>query len=207
METNILNSKGQQKGAVDLPENIFKATGKNSLIHEVIQAYLANQRKGTHETLTRGNVSGGGKKPWKQKHTGRARSGSSRSPLWRGGGIIFGPHPRSYRVGLPHKKIEQALALSLTSKFESGDLVITERPSLEKGKTKEVTEWRKSVGLEEKTLLVLKEKDDNLTRCSRNLKDFKLIEWKSLHPYHILDAKKVAIEPEVIECLKMNGQS
>ena len=207
MELDIITALGSKKGAISLPENLFGVKGKNSLVHEVIQAYLANQRKGTHETLTRSGVSGGGKKPWKQKHTGRARAGTSRSPLWRGGGIIFGPHMRSYRTDIPHKKVEQALSMSLSSKLQEGDLLVIEKPVLEKGKTKEVSQWRKNVGLNDKTLFILKEKDENLSRCSRNIKDFKLMVWTQIHPYHILDAKKVALEPEVIECLKTNGPS
>ena len=121
---------------LNLPDRLFGVDLANiHLIHEVVQAYLANQRKGTHSSLTRSEVSGGGKKPWKQKHTGRARSGSTRSPLWRGGGIIFGPKPRSYRRDLPGKKIKAALAQVLSAKLKSGELVVCEKPKMEKAKT------------------------------------------------------------------------
>src|SRR3989344_3208552 len=108
MEINVLNSKGEVTGKANLPEGLDSVKVNRHLVHEVVRAYLANQRKGTHSTLTRTEVSGGGKKPWKQKHTGRARAGSSRSPLWRGGGIIFGPQPRSYRIDLPHAQVKAA---------------------------------------------------------------------------------------------------
>ena len=202
MEIDILKSDGKLEGKAQLPEHIA-ASGKLSrpLVHEVVTAYLANQRKGTHSTLTRTEVSGGGKKPWKQKHTGRARSGSSRSPLWRGGGIIFGPKPRSYRVDIPKAKIKAALFQVLAEKAESGNLVVSEKPQLPQPKTKVVSQWIKKLSLPVSSLLVVDKNDENLTLASRNIKGFQWIECRHLHPYHILSAKKIVMTPEAVKCL------
>lgn len=203
MEVNVIDAEGKVKEKRELSSPLFSAPLKNSFVlHEVVRAYLANQRKGTHSTLTRTEVSGGGKKPWKQKHTGRARSGSTRSPLWRGGGIIFGPKMRSYRIDLPQAKVKRALSESLSSKANSGDLVVSEKPILEKPKTKLLCEWLKKRGLEAKTLLVLKQKDEILSLASRNLKNFKWILWDHIHPYHVLGAKKIVLTEEVFNGLK-----
>src|SRR3989338_3711360 len=132
MEIEQLNSEGKSTGKARLPESWFADSKMNRhLVHEVVTAYLANQRKGTHSTKTRSEVSGGGKKPWKQKHTGRARAGSSRSPLWRGGGIIFGPKPRSYRRDLPQAKVRIALIQILAEKAKTGTIVVSEKPNLD----------------------------------------------------------------------------
>src|SRR5688572_27469049 len=109
LSLEVINIKGEKTGNVDLSEKVFKAQAPVAVVHEVVNAFLANQRRGTHSTKNRGEVSGGGLKPWKQKHTGRARAGSTRSPLWRHGGIIFGPKPRSYFQGLPVEKKKIAL--------------------------------------------------------------------------------------------------
>lgn len=155
MEISVIDSEGKVKGKRELNNPLFSAPLKNSFVlHEVVRAYLANQRKGTHSTLTRTEVSGGGKKPWKQKHTGRARSGSTRSPLWRGGGIIFGPKMRSYRIDLPKHKVELALSEALSSKANSGELLVSEKPILEKPKTKLLCAWLKNRGLGDRKSVV-----------------------------------------------------
>ncbi|MBI2119062.1 MAG: 50S ribosomal protein L4 [Elusimicrobia bacterium] len=203
MEISVIDSEGKVKGKRELNNPLFSAPLKNSFVlHEVVRAYLANQRKGTHSTLTRTEVSGGGKKPWKQKHTGRARSGSTRSPLWRGGGIIFGPKMRSYRIDLPKHKVELALSEALTSKANSGELLVSEKPILEKPKTKLLCAWLKNRGLGDKTLLVLNQKDEDLSLAARNLKNFKWILWNHLHPYHVLQAKKIVFTEEVFNGIK-----
>ncbi|OGR51905.1 MAG: 50S ribosomal protein L4 [Elusimicrobia bacterium RIFCSPLOWO2_02_FULL_39_32] len=203
MEISVIDSEGKVKGKRELNNPLFSAPLKNSFVlHEVVRAYLANQRKGTHSTLTRTEVSGGGKKPWKQKHTGRARSGSTRSPLWRGGGIIFGPKMRSYRIDLPKHKVELALSEALSSKANSGELLVSEKPILEKPKTKLLCAWLKNRGLGDHTLLVLNQKDEDLSLAARNLKNFKWILWNHLHPYHVLQAKKIVFTEEVFNGIK-----
>lgn len=204
MEINVLNAEGKVSGKVAWPEQ--RLSGENAkvnrhLAHEVVRAYLANQRSGTHSTLTRTEVSGGGKKPWKQKHTGRARSGSSRSPLWRGGGIIFGPKPRSYRMDIPKQKIKIAFNEILADKVKNGQVVVSDKPRLEKTKTKEVFQWLKKLDLPMNSLLVVDKKDEKLNLASRNLQDFMIVEFQNLHPYYLLKAGKIIFTPEAVKCL------
>lgn len=201
MEVDVLNLEGEAKGKANLPDSLAKGKENKHLLYEVVRAYLANQRKGTHSTLGRSEVRGGGKKPWRQKHTGRARSGTSRSPLWRGGGIIFGPKPRSYRIDLPKGKIKGSLGQVLSAKLRRGDLVVAEKPVLEEAKTKKVTEWLKKLSLPEKSLLVVKDRDEKLLLATRNLPHFSVRQCSTLHPYHVLSAQKVVFTPEAVQCL------
>ena len=201
MEIDILDVKGKVSGKKALPESVAGAKPNKHLMHEVVTAYLANQRQGTHKVLTRGNVQGGGKKPWKQKHTGRARAGTIRSPLWRGGGIIHGPVPRDYRVDLPNAKVKAALHQALSVKAKAGELVVAEAPKLAEAKTKNVTSWMKTLSLPQKVLLVVEKSDAKLSLASRNLKDFEVRERKHLHAYQVLGAKKVVLTPESAEAI------
>ncbi|OGR83321.1 MAG: 50S ribosomal protein L4 [Elusimicrobia bacterium RIFCSPLOWO2_01_FULL_54_10] len=196
MDINILDSKGKVSGKQTLPESIANAKPDKHLAHEVVTAYLANQRKGTHAVLTRAEVTGGSRKPWKQKHTGRARAGTTRSPLWRKGGIIHGPQPRDYRITLPQAKVRAVLLQALSAKATSGDLIVADAPKLEQPKTKAVTAWLKSLSLPVKSLLVLEKKDSKLSLAARNLSDFEIMERKHLHAYQVLGAKKVVLTPE-----------
>lgn len=198
MKVDILNSDGKVSGKADLPDHLYREKLNRHLVHEVVTAYLSNQRMGTHSTLTRSEVQGSGKKPWKQKHTGRARAGTSTSPLWRGGGIIFGPKPRSYRVDLPKAKIKSALFQLLSAKVGSGAVIVSEKPQLEDAKTKKIAAWLKKLSLPEKSLLVLEKKDEKLSLASRNLNCFRIMEWRNLHPYHILESQKIIFTPEAL---------
>ncbi len=196
MDIDILNPQGKSTGKKALSETIASIKPNKHLVHEVVRAYLANQRQGTHATLTRGNVSGGGKKPWKQKHTGRARAGTSRSPLWRGGGIIQGPMPRNYTIPIPQAKVKAALNQILFIKAKAGELVVADAPKMDKVKTKSITQWLKALSLPQKSLLVLEKNDAKISLAARNLTDFKIMERKHLHPYQVLNAKKVVFTPE-----------
>jgi large subunit ribosomal protein L4 len=202
MEIDIINNEGKAKGKAKLPETLAAAGKLNPhLVHEVVKAYLANQRLGTHSTLTRSEVTGGGKKPWKQKHTGRARQGSIRSPLFRKGGIIGGPKPRDYRENIPQAKVKNALLQILASKAASGAMVVSEAPQLAAPKTKLVSQWLKAMSAGNKSLLVLDKKDAKLAQASRNLPNFAWIECKHLHPVHVLGVKKIIFTPEAVKCL------
>ena len=201
MDLNILDASGKVSGTVQLPEKISGASVNRNLLHEVVTAYLANQRKGTHSSKTRSEVSGSMKKPWKQKHTGRARAGTSTSPLWKGGGIIFGPKPRSYRRDLPKSKVRAALAQAISSKATGGDIVVYGKPDLKEVKTKLFVSWMKGLNLPGKTLLVLDKSDGKIAQASRNLPDFRVIECRNLHPYDVLHAKKIVFTPEAVQCL------
>ncbi len=196
MEINILDASGKVTGKKAMPETIAGVKPNKHLIHEVVTAYLANQRQGTHSTLTRGEVRGGGKKPWKQKHTGRARAGTSRSPLWRGGGIIQGPKPRDYSIGIPKQKVKAALHQILSVKAQAGEIVVAEAPVMKIPKTKTITSWLKTLSMPEKVLFVTEKADPKFTLATRNLSDFKIMERRSLHPYQVMNARKIIFTPE-----------
>ena len=201
MEVQIYKD-GKSNGTANLPDEVFAVAKVNKhLVHEVVRAYLQNQRKGTQSTLTRSEVSGGGKKPWKQKHTGRARSGSTRSPLWRHGGIIHAPKPRSYRTDLPGSKIRVALTHALSAQALAGNVIVSELPALKQAKTKLVAEWLKKLSFPRKTLVVVDKRDENFVIASKNIPDFEWVEYKHLHPYHILNAKKIVLTPEAVKSL------
>ena len=203
MEINVLDASGKVQGTASVPEKIQAAGKPNAhMLHEVVQSYLANQRKGTHKTLTRSMVSGSSKKPWKQKHTGRARAGTSTSPLWRGGGIIHGPQPRSYRVDLPQAKVQGALLQSLFDKFSQGQVVVSSKPVLEKAKTKAVAQWIKNFGVDGSLLFVLDKKDDHFSLASRNIQKFSWVEARNLHAYDVLKAQKIIFTPEALQSLQ-----
>ena len=136
MKATVYNQQGEAVGEVELSERVFGAPVNQGLIHQAVVAQLANRRQGTSETKTRSVVAGGGRKPWRQKGTGRARQGSIRSPLWRKGGIVFGPHPRSYRQELPRKMRRAALRAALSARALAGDIVVLDRLDLEAPKTK-----------------------------------------------------------------------
>ncbi len=201
MEVQIYKD-GKSNGTANLPDELFAVAKVNKhLVHEVVRAYLQNQRKGTQSTLTRSEVSGGGRKPWKQKHTGRARSGSTRSPLWRHGGIIHAPKPRSYRTDLPGSKIRVALTHALSAQALAGNVIVSELPALKQAKTKLVSEWLKKLSFPRKTLVVVDKRDENFVVASKNIPDFEWVEYKHLHPYHILNAKKIVLTPEAVKSL------
>ncbi|MBI1292733.1 50S ribosomal protein L4 [bacterium] len=165
----IKNQQGGDAGTVDLASGVFAAEQNAVLVREVYNAYMQNQRQGTHKTKTRGLVSGGGKKPWKQKHTGRARQGSIRAPQWRHGAIIFGPVPRDYREKINSKKKQGAFRALLSAKLERGEVIVVDAISLDAPKTKSVVAFRAAVGAKGKTLIVTAEKNENLVRATANL--------------------------------------
>src|ERR1035437_646893 len=149
METKLLNLKGIEVGSCDMPETIFSVKPDKHFLHEIVKHYLANKHRGTACTKTRAEISGGGKKPWKQKGTGRARSGSTRSPIWRKGGVVFGPKPRSYRQYLPHQKLRQGLIEALSARYAEGAVLVMENLALEAAKTSALNDLRKTLGREE----------------------------------------------------------
>ncbi len=206
MEINILDSEGKVTGQAQLPEHMGglakKAKSANVyLVHEVVKAYLGNRRRGTQSALTRSEVQGGGKKPWKQKHTGRARAGTSSSPLWKGGGIVFAPKPRSYYTGIPQAKVKSALSQVFVERAMLGDIVVSEPPKMEVVKTKSLAAWLKKMSFPKKTLLIVESSEKKLVLAARNLESFEVIPWKHIHPFHLLNARKVVLTSEVLKIL------
>ena len=176
---------------MSLPETVFNAAVNAALLHQAVQRQQANDRQGTHETKTRGDVSGGGKKPWKQKGTGRARQGSTRAPQWRHGGTVFGPHPRSYEQKMPRKQRLAALKGALSVKREDGALRIVEELALEQPRTRVIAELFDQLGAGARTLFVIREHDLNLEKSTRNLPSVKTILAGNLNPSDVLAADTV----------------
>lgn len=192
-EVEVKNIQNEKTGTIALDEPIFGAAVSKGLLHEVVLMQQASMRQGTASTKTKGFVSGGGKKPWKQKGTGRARAGSNRSPIWRGGGTTFGPLPRSYAYDIPKKKSRKALFSALSSKVEEGKLLVLEDLEISEPKTKTMVNLLGRLGLDGKVLLVVSQIQENLDRAARNIPLVKMLEVRQLNVYDLLLADTVVI--------------
>ena len=202
MDTKVLNAKGEEVKTLKLSDKVFGVKPQTTLLHEVVTATLANRRRGTAETLRRGEVSGGGHKPWKQKHTGRARAGSNRSPLWRKGGIIFGPHNRSYRQYLPKTKRHIALAQALSACAAGGQLQVVDSLKLAKPKTSEFATILNALKIPyKKSLVVIEAKDAVLTRAGQNLEGVRVAHVSELNAFDVLKAHRLIITEAAVAAL------
>jgi len=181
----IFDKERNTAGSAELPDNVFGVEVKPHLLHHVVIAQLAGRRAGTHQTKTRHEVSGGGKKPFRQKGTGRARMGTTRSPLMAGGGTVFGPHPRKYDIKVNRKEMKAALRGALSSKAKENQIVLVDDLSLPAPKTKEFLKVASALGLTS-ALLVVDGGDENIILGSRNLKEFKTLPVAGLNVYDIL---------------------
>jgi large subunit ribosomal protein L4 len=199
---DVVNGKNETVDRCELPEAVFAAPVKPHLLHEVVRMQLAARRQGTADTKGRSEVSGGGKKPWKQKGTGRARSGSTRSPLWRHGGTIFGPTPRSYAYGVPKAVRRQALLGALTTKAQAGAIRLLETLSLERPSTKTMAGLLKWAGVSGKALVVLPARDETLEKSARNLPLVQVLTVQGLNVYDILRADTLVLTPEGVQTLR-----
>ena len=195
----VYGPDSQQIDKVDLNEGIFNSTVNPSLIHRAVVMQRASERQGTASTLGRGEVRGGGKKPWKQKHTGRARAGSSRSPIWRGGGAVFGPKPRSYSSTLPKKVYRAALKGALTAKVAAEDLLVMGDLVLSEMKTRRLVQLLSKVGASGKVLLVIDEGLVDLIRIGKNVKNLKVLHGKDLNVYDVLWCDKLVVTRAELE--------
>lgn len=187
MKIAVKNLSNQSVGEVDLPETVFGYPYKQHLIHVAVQAYLAALRSGTHKTKGRGEVSGAGKKLWKQKGTGRARMGSLRSPIWRKGGIVHGPVPRSYEKDLSVGEKRNALKSALSKKLAEGAIVVVDRLDLSSHRTKELATTLSSLGVASKALLVDSFDNENLKRASNNNPLVKTVDAMAVNVYDVID--------------------
>ncbi len=186
VEVDIKDINNNIKGKISLSDEIFRNSASDSIVHTAVVSYLANLRQGTHSTKTRGLVRGGGKKPWRQKKTGRARHGSIRSPIWKGGGIVFGPHPRDYYISLPKGMKKIALYKALTMKLSDNEISVVDSIDLQSPKTKEIKNILKGMGLVNKsTLIILPEKERKLLLAVRNLPKVDIIDVAELNAYHV----------------------
>ncbi len=202
-EVSVYNLQNEEVGRVDLPPTAFEVPLKRHLVWEAVRHYLACARRGTHKTKNRVEVSGGGRKPWRQKGTGRARHGSIRSPLWRGGGTVFGPRPRDYSWHFPKKARRRALASALSEKLREGNLRVVEEITLAEPKTRRAEELvRRGLGLPGKVLLVYHgDVNEGLERATRNHPAIGAIRALQLHAYHVLDHDTVVLSRAAAEAL------
>jgi large subunit ribosomal protein L4 len=202
MEAKVLNLKGAEVGSLKLPEKVFGVKPQPTLLHEVATAYLSNQREGSAHTKTRAEVSGGGKKPWKQKGTGRARHGSSRSPIWRHGGVAWGPRNTvNYRQELPRAKWRLGLAHALSARAADGGLKVLESLALDGAKTKQVAALLKAVKAGKRALIVTEAHDANLVRASKNVEGLKVSLAAHLNAYDVLACRTLIMTKGAIEKL------
>ena len=184
----VLNMAGTEVGTMELSDVLFGGEVNGTVLHAAVRAYLLNQRQGTQSTLTRSEVSGGGRKPWRQKGTGRARQGSTRSPQWTHGGIALGPKPRSYRTDLNKKTKRLALISALTDKVNNGKLIIVDDIKLDSYKTKVMADMFKALGAERKPLVVLPEVDSFIVKSCANIPGAKTCLYNTINVYDILNA-------------------
>jgi len=190
---DVLDIHKRKVGSVQLHDRVFGVEADGPLVHAAVVMQQACARQGTASTLKRGEVSGSGRKPWKQKHTGRARAGSIRSPVWRHGGTVFGPQPRSYAYSLPKKKYRAALQSALSAKLAAGGIVIVSALTLEEPKTRLLAKVLAQMGLTGRTLIVIGEGRSDLERAARNLREVKLIKPQELNVYDVLRHDSIVI--------------
>ena len=198
----IKNLKNEVVGKLDLADAVFAGPVNEGLMHLAVKQYLASLRAGTHKTKTRAEVSGSGKKPWRQKGTGRARVGEIRNPLWRKGGTVFGPRPRDYEAPLPKKMFRAALKSALAKKLQNNQLNVVDAFALESHKTKAFSEALTKLGFGRKVLLIDHQENPNLWLAARNLSDVKLLPNLQVTPYHVLNANHIVFTKAAIEALQ-----
>ncbi len=199
---SVYDMTGKQTGSMELSDAIFGIEPNKAVLHSAVVNYLANQRQGTQSTLTRAEVSGGGKKPWRQKGTGHARQGSTRAPQWTHGGIALGPKPRSYSYTLPKKVRRLAMKSAFSAKVASGDLLVLEALTLETIKTKTVAAMLNALGADRKVILVLPEKDEVAIKSARNIPGVKTALVNTLNVYDILNADKFIVVKDAVAKLE-----
>jgi len=198
----VKNLKNEVVGQLELADAIFAGPINEGLMHDAIKQFLASHRAGTHKTKTRAEVSGSGKKPWRQKGTGRARVGEIRNPLWRKGGTVFGPQPRDYEYRLPRKMFRAALRSALALKLKENQLNVIETFSLQDHKTQALSLALSGLGFNRKILIVDHEENDNFHLAVRNLAEVQLIPNLQVTPYHILNARHVVFSKSAIMALQ-----
>ena len=189
----VFDMAGMEVGTIELADSVFAVAVNAAVLHAAVRAYLLNQRQGTQSTLTRTEVSGGGRKPWRQKGTGRARQGSTRSPQWTHGGVALGPKPRSYRTDLNKKVKRLALKSALSSKVADGSLVIVNAIVATEYKTKVMANMLNALGATGKTLVVLSEKNDMVVKSLSNIAGVKTAYVNTINVYDILNCDKLVI--------------
>lgn len=202
MTVDVVNQQNEKVGSVDLSDELFGGRIKTDLIHESVVRANAAERRGTHATKTRAEVSGSGKKPWRQKGTGRARVGETRNPLWRKGGIVFGPQPRSYDYHLPRKVEKGALRAALATKLRDGAVTVVDALSVGDIKTKAAVEMLKRLGVNGKTLLVDVKPEDKLALSVRNIEGVRLLPSNRISARDVMNTRRVVLTRAALEKLQ-----
>lgn len=192
LQADVYDLGKNKVGTIELDPGIFEAPVKKHLLHDVVNWQLAAKRAGTSSTKTRAEVSGGGAKPWKQKHTGRARAGSRRSPIWRKGGVVFGPKPKDWSYSLPKKVRRGALVSALSSRFGEGAVIVLDSFELPEIKTRQVANFMKDFGFSQ-ALVVIDSENENLSKSARNLREVKVLRDEGLNVYDLLRHKNIVI--------------
>ncbi|GAB6085497.1 50S ribosomal protein L4 [Alkaliphilus crotonatoxidans] len=195
----VFNISGQQVSEMELNDNVFGVKVNEHVLYEVVKNQLANKRQGTQSALTRSEVRGGGRKPWRQKGTGRARHGTIRSPLWSGGGVVFAPKPRDYRYTLPKKVRRLAMKSALTSKVNSNELIVLDELQLTTPKTKDMANILKNLKVDKKALIVMAEKNEAVIKSANNIPGVETTLVNTLNVYDILKYDKFIITKDAVE--------
>lgn len=189
----VVDMAGKKVGTVDLAESIFGIEPNAAVMHQMVVSYLANQRQGTQSALTRAEVSGGGRKPWRQKGTGRARQGSTRAPQWTHGGVVFAPKPRDYSFSVNKKARRLAMKSAFSAKAKAEDIIVLDALSIDSYKTKVIADMLKAIGAEKKALIVLPEVNTKAIRSAKNIPGVKTAQVNTLNVYDLLNADKLII--------------
>jgi len=197
-KVNVYNMLGEQVGEIELNDSVFGVEINHDAIHHVVKNHLANRRQGTQSAKTRAEVRGGGRKPWRQKGTGRARQGSIRSPQWTGGGIVFAPKPRDYSYKVPKKVRRFAMKSALSSKVLNEEIIILDKLSLDEPKTKEMAKILSNIKAGKKALIVMDEKDMNIIKSARNIPNVQVTYVNTLNVYDILHFDSFIITKDAV---------
>ena len=194
LKTNVYDMSGKLVGEIELSEAVFGVTPNQSVVHDMVKNHLANLRQGTQSALTRAEVSGGGRKPWRQKGTGRARQGSTRAPQWTHGGIVFAPKPRDYSFGLNKKSRRLALKSVLSAKVAEANLIVIDEIKMDAPKTKEFAAFLAAVGAEKKPLVVTAAVDQNVVKSGRNIPGCEVTFANLINVYDVVNANKLVVD-------------
>ena len=194
----VMDMAGKEVGSIELSEKVFGAEVNATLLHTAVRTYLMNQRQGTQSTLTRSEVSGGGRKPWKQKGTGHARQGSTRAPQWTHGGVALGPKPRSYRVTLNKSVKRVALFSALSSKVLGNEMVVVDAINATEYKTRTMTEMLSALGAAKKTLIVLADVNGMVIKSCANIPGVKTTQWNTINVYDILNCDTLVVAKDAV---------
>ena len=201
-KNNVINVKGEKVSDITLNENIFGIKPNDAVLYDAITLARASQRQGTADTKTRSEVSGGGRKPWRQKGTGRARQGSTRAPHWYHGGVVFGPHPRTYGKKMNRKERVLALKSALSYKVEENEIIILDELNVKTPKTKDMIKLLNDIKAPKKTLIVVDELSDNLILATRNIPKVELLEASEINVLDIIGADGLVITKKAVEMIE-----